>query len=527
MQMKSLLLSVSAFCLPAVASGKDAQRPIVITDAGPLRGEVDADVASFKGIPFAAPPLASLRWHAPQPVTRWSNVRDATAFGPDCMQIASPTDQAPLRTTPSEDCLYLNIWRPSRPTAHMPVLVWIYGGGFMTGGASPAVYDGSAFARRGIVFVSFNYRLNRLGFFAHPALSAAREGPQGNYGLMDQQAALQWVRRNIAAFGGDPRRVTVFGESAGGISVLALLGAPAARGLFQRAAIMSGSGRDYPLPVSGLKTDGAGVPSAETVGRNFAEAQGIHGTDQAALTELRALPASKLMVGLTPGEQRPDSPAVLPHLYFDGLTLIAGNDRIMSEHRQAKVPVLVGANSADVGMMRPKTKDDLFNFFGPDSAQARLLYDPSGDKSLRDLTAVVGADRTMIEPADYIARETAAAGLPVWHYRFSYVAKIMRTEWSRGTPHSTELPFVFDTIAARYGSKVTPEDEKTARAANAYFANFAQSGNPNGPGLPVWAQYKATSPVLMSFTLNDGPRAGPDPWIERVALVRRAQDEQR
>ena len=188
------------------ARAEDAASPRVKLDSGQVQGAVHQTVAYFKGIPFAAPPIGNLRWRPPQSVHKWSGVRKAAEFGADCMQLPFPSDAAPLGVKPAEDCLYLNVWRPANPPhGKLPVFVWIYGGGFVNGGTSPAVYDGSAFARDGVVFVSFNYRLGRFGFFAHPAISAEQPaGPLGNYGLMDQIAALKWIQRNIAAFGGDP-----------------------------------------------------------------------------------------------------------------------------------------------------------------------------------------------------------------------------------------------------------------------------------------------------------------------------------
>jgi para-nitrobenzyl esterase len=202
-----------------------ATAPQVRIDSGALHGVESDGVIAFKGIPFAAPPVGDLRWRAPQPAAAWDGVRQATQYGPDCMQKPFPGDAAPLGTTPAEDCLYLNVWRPSAADGPLPVLVWIYGGGFVNGGASPPTYAGEALARQGVMFVSFNYRVGRFGTFAHPRLSAADadHGLLGNYGFLDQIAALEWVKRNIAAFGGDPSRITIAGESAGGMSVHALM----------------------------------------------------------------------------------------------------------------------------------------------------------------------------------------------------------------------------------------------------------------------------------------------------------------
>jgi len=254
------------------------------TTAGTLEGVVSGPVRVFKGIPYAAPPIGALRWKAPQPVAPWSGVRPAKEYGHDCMQEPFGGDAAPLGTPPDEDCLVLNVWTPAaRAAKPRPVMFWIYGGGFVNGGSSPEVYDGSKFAEAGVVLVSANYRLGRFGFFAHPALTKEAGGaPLGNYAYLDQIEALKWVKRNIARFGGDPDNVTVFGESAGGASVNMLMISPLARGLFHRAIVQSGGGRSSTLiPARTLA-------SAEQIGVAFAAEAGVAGDDAKALEALRA-----------------------------------------------------------------------------------------------------------------------------------------------------------------------------------------------------------------------------------------------
>ena len=230
------------FLSGSITFAADKNKADVKVESGMLRGVSDVGVVSYKGVPYAAPPTGNLRWKAPQPAAHWSGVRTANQFGHDCMQLPFPSDAAPLGTKPDEDCLVMNVWAPAaRTSSKLPVMVWIYGGGYVNGGSSPAVYDGSQFAKQGVVFVSFNYRLGRFGFFAHPALTAeAGSAPLGNYAFLDQIAALKWVQNNIAAFGGDPNKVTLFGESAGGGSVLTMMTSPLSRGLFQQAIIESG-----------------------------------------------------------------------------------------------------------------------------------------------------------------------------------------------------------------------------------------------------------------------------------------------
>ena len=252
--MKRVLRTIVPIALllaPLMAASAQSDMSRVKIDTGVLQGLTQNGTTSFKGIPIAAPPVGKNRWRAPQPAAKWKGVRQATHYGPDCMQLPFPSDAAPLGTPPSEDCLYMNVWTPAHSAdASLPVMVWIYGGGFVNGGSSPAVYSGRHFAQGGVVFVSFNYRVGRFGFFAFPALSKEEAGqPLNNYTYMDQIAALRWVQRNIRAFGGNPKDVTIFGESAGGGSVLTLLTSPMTKGLFEKAIVESGGGRDSLLGV--------------------------------------------------------------------------------------------------------------------------------------------------------------------------------------------------------------------------------------------------------------------------------------
>ncbi|HZF46518.1 MAG TPA: carboxylesterase family protein, partial [Sphingomonadaceae bacterium] len=237
-------MGLFSICLSSVAlafatAGSAQQSSQVSIETGALAGSLADGVESWKGIPFAAPPVGALRWRAPQQPAPWPGVRQASDYGNDCMQVPFPSDAAPLGTPPAEDCLYANVWKPAGAGGNLPVIVWIYGGGFVNGGASPPTYAGANLARQGVVFVSFNYRVGRFGTFAHPALTRANEddGLLGNYGFLDQIAALRWVQRNVAAFGGDPRNVTIVGESAGGMSVHTLVTSPMARGLFAKAVV--------------------------------------------------------------------------------------------------------------------------------------------------------------------------------------------------------------------------------------------------------------------------------------------------
>jgi para-nitrobenzyl esterase len=489
----------------------------VTIDSGKLRGSSTDSVVSFKGIPFAAPPVGQLRWRAPQPVSPWSGVREATSFQSDCMQVPFPSDAAPLGTKPDEDCLYLNVWKPSAATTDkLPVMVWIYGGGFVNGGSSPAVYDGSQFARKGVVFVSFNYRLGRFGFFAHPALTRENaDGLLGNYGFLDQIAALQWIKKNISTFGGDPGNVTIFGESAGGFSVHMLMGSPLANGLFHKAIIESGGGRANLGGPRFLSTSLPGGPaSGESYGVAFAKSVGVEGSDAATLAALRKLPAETIVGSLNMATM--NTPTYCGPM-VDGRIMLADPQTTYLSGAGAKVPVMVGANSADIGFVFGNTIDALYNPFGPNKAKAEAAYDPENQKDVKVIRFKMGADRFMVEPARFVARVFASRGLPAYEYRFSYVAESMRKQWP-GAPHATEIPFVFDTVKARYDKDLAAADEATAQSALSYWVSFAKTGNPGGEGAAAWPRYSADTDQIMDFT-SSGPKAVSDPWKDRLDVT--------
>jgi para-nitrobenzyl esterase len=500
----------------AASAAQAAHAPLEVkTQYGWVRGAQERGVVAFKGIPYAAPPRGALRWAAPQPAASWHGVRPAVTFGSDCKQRPTPGDAAPLRTRPSEDCLYVNVWRPGRASRKpLPVMVWIYGGWYVDGGTSPAIYDGSGFARHGVVLVSFNYRLGNFGFFAFPALG--RMGAQqGDFGFMDQIAALQWVRRNIAAFGGDPHNVTVFGESAGGASVNALLINPAARGLFQKAIIESGGGAGWLAPERPLT---GGPQSGEAMGVRLARHLGIEGQGLLALDALRALPSDRIVDGLNMTTLQGDKnyaggPLVDDHLYFGAPV------REYARGMGARVPVMIGATSADLGSAHASSPRDLFARFGPQAAQARAAFDSSGGLPLQQLCDEVGGTRWMIEPARAIARVLSARGQRVYEYRFSYIPTAMRGKWW-GAWHATEIPFVFDTVREHYGSATSRADERMARQMQSYWLAFARTGRPDPAGEPAWPRYRKSTDRLMNFT-NHGPHAQRDPWRQRLDLSER------
>lgn len=467
---RTILFGIALMTMPLTACAQDAAAdPLVVAvENGALRGNVEDGVLSFKGIPFAAPPVGDLRWRAPQPAADWDGVREATAYQADCMQLPFPSDAAPLGTEPAEDCLYANVWKAADAEAGLPVMVWIYGGGFVNGGASPPTYSGAPLARQGVMVVSFNYRVGRFGTFAHPQLTAADAdgGRLGNYGYMDQIAALEWVQRNIAAFGGDPDKVTIVGESAGGGSVHNLLTSPLAEGLFDRAVIMSGG--------DGAMMAGQDLANAERVGVAFAETQGIAAGDPAALENLRALPAEQVVDGLNlaalfmpqPGERTFVGP------FAQGQVAMP----IAEAYRTgafARVPVMIGATSADIG----------------------------------------GTTGPMVAGARSLAAQFAGQGVPVWHYRFSYVAESLSDS---GAQHATDIPYFFNTTAIKYGDAATARDIRMGELISAYLANFVRNGDPNGAGLPQWALYDPAADLLMDFAANGEAVFARDPHGEEI-----------
>src|SRR5216683_5875403 len=298
MSKSGQILSAAVCVLIAFCAARLHSQEVVSIGTGQLQGSSEVGITSFKGIPYATPPVGDLRWEPPQPAARWSGVRPAKDFGHDCMQVSTRSVAAPRRTVASEDCLYLNVWVPEHRTGKLPVMVWIHGGGWVVGGTSPDIYDGAAFASKGIVFVSLNYRPGRFGFFGFPELTReSKTGQLGNYGYFDQLAALKWVQRNIAAFGGDPHQVTIAGESAGGGSVHAMMTSPLTSGLFSRSIVQSGGGRSL-VSTTALREGRNGQPSAEQAGVAFARSKGITGDGVEALKQLRALPPDAIVDGL-------------------------------------------------------------------------------------------------------------------------------------------------------------------------------------------------------------------------------------
>jgi para-nitrobenzyl esterase len=456
--------------LHAVAFGADSIS--VSVDAGTLTGASDGAIEIFRGVPYAAPPVGPLRWRPPQPAANWIGARDATTFGAACPQpdVPDTIGGAPGRT--SEDCLTLNIWAPAHAPQPVPVMVWLHGGGNTSGAGSKRYYDGTSFARDGIVLVTINYRLGVLGFFADPALS-------GNFGLMDQIAALAWVRRNIRAFGGDPENVTLFGESAGGQDTAALLTSPMAAGLFQKAIIESG-GWFMHLP-------------------SRTEAEAVSGKIAFSPEQLRALPVESLLKMESPGP------------FVDGQLLPLQPEAAFAQGKAARVPLVIGWNSDEGSLLGAPDKTPpwvLADFDSAELAALRTIYGAgSGDAAL---TRAVFRDQHFAAPSRWLARQFSTK-TKVFLYRFSYVRERQEGRMI-GASHGSEIPYVFDSWRqSPLGGRFLGErDQAQAAMLHACWVAFARQGVPVCPGAPEWPAYRKEDDALLDFGVS--------------AVVRRALD---
>lgn len=498
-------LIAATLLMPASQAPRSAS-PQASVAQGVLAGQNSGGVDVFRGVPFASPPVGEHRWRPPGQPAAWEGVRDATRVGAICVQAPSNGDPGVGPLPMSEDCLTLNVWAPATRTAALPVMVWIHGGGYNNGSGTADLYDGGALARRDVVVVTINYRLGRLGFFDHPALAAERpsDEPAGNYGVMDQIAALEWVRDNVGSFGGDPGNVTIFGESAGGAAVTQLMVAPAARGLFHRAVVQSGLGRQRSAE---LALDRPGRPSARSMGAMFVRGAGLGAAASAA--ELRALPAERLL--------NPMPAFYSDNLLVDGRVLTEDVIEAFAVGRQAPVPLILGANSAEFWWIRPS---DAGAYGRMDDALTQDEHDgllaayggPAG------YDAHVVSDLIFNEPARALARLHARAGHPTFLYRFDVVPE-SNPEPSGGATHASERPYVFDNLET-VGRPMGDRDDRAAKAMADYWTTFARVGDPNGEGRPDWPEFREAPDVLLEFT-NDGPVAKQIPFADRLDLIER------
>jgi len=470
---------VALVALPAWAA-PDA--PVAHPQAGSVRGAWVDGIAAFRGIPYAAAPAGEFRWRPPRPYPTWRETRDASRYGPVCPQNGPLVKSVP-GIAMDEDCLRLNLWVEAEAlgpgAAPRPVMVWIHGGSFRWGAGTVPGEDPLAFAREGVVIVTFNYRLDRFGLLAHPALTSTAEAePLANYGLMDMVAALRWVRDNVAAFGGDPGNVTVFGQSAGGVSVTFLMTIPDAAGLFHRAIAQSGSARvqgDRPIRgQSGFYT------SLEDEGMAFAGSFGIEGTSGEAATGLRMLTVEQIL-----GYSAREIPNSMNPV-VDGRFVPRDVGRSFREGLQHRVPMIAGSTDWEYGLVARYGFPLQQLMPGVDVESARRAYGNAGDEELKRRWFT---NATFFAPARFYVAELARRGVPSWLYRYDHVYEAKRGQVP-GATHSDELPLLFDEAAPPWlGVELSAADREVGRRMRGLWVQFARTGDPNGPGLPAWPRY--------------------------------------
>ena len=487
----------SMLCLPCFAQQSALLSDTVHTNTGPISGVKSAsgDIVAFKGIPFAAPPVGELRWKAPQPAPAWQDVKKCDTYGPSPMQ-AKPvpfmvyTSEFLIPAAPiSEDCLYLNVWTDTKVAAKKPVLVWIYGGGFSSGGTAVPIYDGEAMAKKGVIFVSVNYRVGVFGFLAHPGLT--KESPynaSGNYGLLDQIAALKWVKTNIAAFGGDVDNVTIAGQSAGSMSVNCLVASPLAKGLFNKAIAESGS----VMITSPLIKTGT-LPDAEQQGLKLADA--VHA---ASLQELRNIPAAELMK--------------LPARYFpvvDGYVLPEPVPQLFAEGKENKVALITGWN-ADESFVAVFDKADAFKQHAKEHYSANadefLKYYPanSDEEAMRSQMKLSRDITFALSGYKWAGVQSAKGTAPVYVYNFKRKLPATPDYVKYGAFHTGEVAYVLDNLKF-LDRPWEPADQRLASLMSSYWVNFVKTGDPNGSGLPAWPKFdKQTSRAMVFDTTSSG-----------------------
>jgi para-nitrobenzyl esterase len=481
---------------PSAAAGDDR----VATADGVVQGiTLASGIHAFRGIPYAAPPVRDLRWEPPQPVEKWSGVRRADRFAAQCMQMRVFDDMVFRNSGVSEDCLYLNVWTPSvSADAGLPVLVYFYGGGFIAGDGSEFRYDGESLAKRGIIVVTMSYRLGIFGLFAHPGLTA--ESPHhasGDYGLLDQVQALRWVRQNIAAFGGDPAKVTIGGESAGSFSVSALMASPLAKGLFRGAIGESGS-------LLGMRPP-ASLARAESMGEAFQ-----HDVGAKSLADLRAMPAMELLLAAS-RRGMPRFGATV-----DGYFLPEPPLQIYASGKQAHVPLLVGWNSEEsnyhalVGsqeLTRDRYEAAVRRLYGAAAPQVLAAYPDSTPAMMRASATALASDR-FIAFSTWRWADLQRRDAPVYRYFYAHPRPAFadtsnHTAPAEGAVHSSEIEYALGNLATNPVYAWTPDDYEVSRTMEGYFANFIKTGDPNGPGLPTWPQAGADPDAPMKLMRID------------------------
>jgi para-nitrobenzyl esterase len=498
--MKHQIL-LSFFTL-AIASAWADFPQVVKLDSGPISGTAgqSAEVRVFKGIPYAAPPVGELRWRPPQPVKSWEEVRKADQFGPRCLQAAQPNSQ-PV----SEDCLYANVWTAAQKTSERrPVIVWSYGGGFTGGSGSLPSYDGEEFAKKGVVFVTYNYRLGVFGFFAHPELTKeSGHNASGNYGMMDLVGMLKWVHNNIQAFGGDPKRVTIMGESAGAILVATLVGSPEGKGLFQHA--IAESGAYMGLGIAKMTT----LAQAEENGKKIATSVGA-----SSLADLRAKSADDLFKSAR-------GPA---GLIVDGWYIPEDHQKTFRSGHQNDVEILVGSNKDEGTFFQrgPATADaftkQVRQRYGDQSNAFLALYSADSDADAAKSQLSSMRDELAWHQRLW-ALQTLKKGHKAYVYYFTHEPPAAPGQPWRGATHTAEIPYVFHIP----GKLWTAEDSKLSDTMLSYWANFAAKGDPNAKGLPQWPVFQ---PNAFSFVLGELPGPGQAPDVDRLQFFDRMYQRQ-
>ncbi len=497
------ILAAAAFILLAGAAAPSGAA--VRTEAGLIEGAREGGLMVYRGVPFATPPVGDLRWREPQSAAPWRGVRDAKAFAPACMQsgVSMPGETPPKV---SEDCLYLNIWTPAGADGRTPVLVWIYGGGFSNGSASMPLYWGDRLARRGVIVVTVAYRVGALGWLAHPDLTAeSAHHVSGDYGLQDQIAALRWVHNNIAAFGGDPSRVTIAGQSAGAASVSLLTASPLAKGLF-RAVIGESGGVFEPLQLA----PGYQLANAEHDGAAYASSFGVH-----SLKELRALPANALLKG----------GGAITHPVIDSYVLPLSPYQAYVAGRVNTRAVLVGSNADearsiiedDVTTLKAATFDsDITKRWGALPPPLLAAYPHATDAEA--VTARLGFERELRFGWDdwAWARLAAKTGAPVYYYHFAHAPPFSKNSvyagW--GPSHFAELWYVFDHLDQQSAWSWSAGDRRLAGEMAGYWTNFVKTGDPNGAGLPPWPRFDPEHDSVMR--LDDPVRVTATPNLDKL-----------
>ena len=498
MKKTSLLTIVLGAALSATSFAAETN-PIVKVTGGQISGRtIDAGGATFKGIPYAQPPLGDLRWHAPVPVASWKGVRDAATFGASCTQQISGWNKQEAQGN-QEDCLYLNVWTPEWPSkSAKPVMVWLHGGGNTGGAASVDYFDGTSLSRRGVILVSINYRLGLFGFFVHPGLSA--ESPHhssGNYGLLDQIAALKWVSENIARFGGDPKKVTLFGQSAGAIDTGYLLASPLSKGLMNRAIQESGP------PIRGASPLAKAEDQGAKFGMSMKAPAGAEG-----IKFLRSLPAIDLQKAAVEarGESGPPLGPVI-----DGWVLPVSAAQTFASGKQLPVPLIIGNNAREMGAPNSldAVKKGIAESFGNSAAKAEAFYGVAGDGKGNNDPLYGPAGTQLAADSRFRCGSIAEAmwhadqKLPVYEYQFDHAIA-----GRPATQHSAEIPYVFGNLlpAGFLSGPYVDADRKISNDIQTYWTNFAKTGDPNGGGLPNWPKFDSSARAYLEFTDN-GPAA--------------------